>query len=402
MGFKLRIWGLSLLIAAAGCSANEQEAPASKQNDSFWKTASQERLAPVAERLAALETEITAPKYGNLDRLLIIHRNEVIADIKRDVDYEAITANENIRSHQFNYQDPSWHPFYRGTELHTLQSITKSVTSTAVGIAVTRGEFGDVAEMKVVDILGDAFEMPHRDERLEALTVHHLLTMRTGLPPENVEAADDPNETGFPLEESPDWVQFVLNDPMQATPDTAFEYHNGATQILGTILQIITGVTLEDYAQEHLFKPLGIDAHYWKKTPAGRTDALGGLYLEAEDLAKVCKLMGEDGVWNGERLLSSDWIKAATASYSDDLPEDARHGGEETGYGYQWWKPLGFSETAFEGRGYGGNYLLCSPDDDLIVVQQRWNPSGLPVFSGAENPYPVIKQRLRSEILPLL
>ena len=365
-----------------------------------WKRASEARLAPVADMLAQLEADITSPKYGNLDRLLIIHRDEIIADIERDVDYDALTAGQVTRSHPFNYQDPAWHPFYQDTDLHTLQSITKSITSMAVGLAITRGEFGDIRTMKVIDFLEGEFDLPHRDARLEALTVHHLLAMRTGLPTEVFDESVDPNESSFLLEASDDWVQFVLNGPMSAEPGAEWVYHNGATQILGLILQEQVGMGVEDYVEKNLFAPLGIDRHYWKTSPVGRTDTLGGLYLEAEDLAKMCKLMMDGGVWNGERILSEDWIEKSTTAYST-LPAD-HSAGPDYKYGYKWWLPTGFSENAFEGRGYGGQHLLCSPDDDLIVVQYRWNPRGLPIFEGPADPFPVLTQTLREEILPAL
>jgi CubicO group peptidase (beta-lactamase class C family) len=119
------------------------------------------------------------------------------------------------------------------------------------------------------------------------------------------------------------------------------------------------------YAEEYLWTPLGIDAYHWKKTPAGLPDALGGLYLEAEQLAKIGYLYLSDGIWDGVRLLPEDWVEAATRRHV-----------VRPGYGYQWWRPDPGGVEVWAGQGFGGQYLLVLPQYQIVAVINSWNLFG--------------------------
>src|SRR4030095_12245439 len=104
------------------------------------------------------------------------------------------------------------------------------------------------------------------------------------------------------LENARDWVQFTLDQPMDADPGTKWVYNSGGSPRMPQVVRHATDSTIEQYAERHLFGPLGIKDYHWKKTPTGLPDAEGGLYLAAQDLAKIGLLYLNDGVWAGTRL----------------------------------------------------------------------------------------------------
>jgi CubicO group peptidase (beta-lactamase class C family) len=172
------------------------------------------------------------------------------------------------------------------------------------------------------------------------------------------------------MEGSKDWVQFVLDQPMAAEPGTTFVYSSGVTELLAEVLRKATGKHADVYAAEHLFRPLGIERFYWKKTPTGHPDTEGGLYLTPRDLAKIGYLYLKDGVWDGQRLLPEGWVSASTRRQSNPGGEDGA-----MKYGYQWWvlpakdgKP-----AAYAGIGFGGQLLVVVPSLELIAVFTGWN-----------------------------
>lgn len=196
------------------------------------------------------------------------------------------------------------------------QSVTKSVAATVIGAAISRGEIAGV-EAPPLSFLDD-YDLSGMDPRLRRASLEDLLTMRSGI----------------------EWHE-------QDRP-------------------------LDEYADRHLFGPLGIRDYHWKKTPAGLPDTEGGLYLEALQLAKIAYLYLHDGVWDGARILPEGRVATATAKQVENVNPDG------WGYGYQWWR-LDRGETViWAGLGFGGQYLLVLPQDDPIGVVNSWNPFGAP------------------------
>ena len=132
------------------------------------------------------------------------------------------------------------------------------------------------------------------------------------------------------------------------------------------IIRNTTGSFIDDYAAEHLFGPLGIEEFHWKKTPRGFPDSEGGLYLEAEQLAKIGYLYLNDGVWDRQRLLPQGWVAAATA-------RQVELAGNERAYGYQWWRLDVDEIEVWAGLGFGGQLLLVIPAHGMVGVINSWN-----------------------------
>ncbi len=317
--------------------------------------------------LEALDRELAAGKYGYVDGMLVIRRGAVVYEKTYDhaEDYERLFAGKGAPG-IYNYYDPGWHPYYQRGPLHTMQSVSKSVTSALIGIAIGRGEIPGV-DAKVMPYFA-AYPVP-ADSRRDRMTLADVLTMRTGIRWDE-ETADytDPANNCAAMEGSADWIRYVLDQPMAAEPGKRFVYNSGATELLSYLIWKRTGKPADDYAKEHLFAPLGI-AFYWKRTPKGLADTEGGLYLTARDLAKFGYLYLKDGVWDGKRILPEGWVKASTSTLTATNEKGI-------GYGYQWWTlpPVGTaSRGAFLAWGYGGQLLIVVPELDLIAVFTGWN-----------------------------
>jgi CubicO group peptidase (beta-lactamase class C family) len=181
----------------------------------------------------------------------------------------------------------------------------------------------------------------------------------------------DETNTTYQLEYSRDWIAFTLSQPMEAAPGTKWVYNSGGSMLLSGILRNATGRFIDDYAREHLFAPIGITDVHWKRTPTGHPDTEGGLYLSAEDLARIGYLYLRDGEWNGRPVLPAGWVKRATARHVTA----ATQGWD---YGYQWWITARNGIDVWAARGFGGQLLVVIPSRDIVAVTNAWNVFGTP------------------------
>jgi CubicO group peptidase (beta-lactamase class C family) len=352
--------------AVLGSSAGAAPAPAAPWPTRAWPTASPQSLGLDPVALEALEREIAAGKYGYIDGMLLIRHGRIGFEQHFAHDYRALFVGKGA-PWIYNYYDPDWHPFYKGTALHTLQSVSKSVTSTLVGIAIERGEIPDV-NVAVMPYFA-AFRVAP-DVRRDRMRLWNVLTMTTGIQwDESSETYTDSRNDCAQMEASKDWVQYVLDQPMAAEPGATFVYNSGATELLAYILRKATGSNVDDYARAHLFGPLGIRDFEWKHTPLDLPDTEGGLYLTPRDLAKLGLLFLHRGMWDGRQIVPAAWVEQSTR-WSIDTHWHA------PGYGFQWWALAGkdgAAPEAYAAIGYGGQYLIVVPQLDLIAVFTGWN-----------------------------
>ena len=366
-----RVAALSTLVVLAACAPQSM---ASGWPGETWpvSTAEAEGVDPAA--LDSLIADIDAGRYGLIDHFLLIRNGRLIADRRWDHGEryaELLAAQEDTADHQYNYDHPSWHPYYRDTGLHSLQSVTKSVTSVAFGIAVDEGRIPGV-EAPAWPYF-EAYGADLADPRRAAASLEDFLTMRSGidwaLPGQTY---DDGTHPTVVLEASDAWIDYVVAQPVGTDPGTRFDYNDGVSVLLGKIVREATGRRLDEWAEERLFRPIGIDEYYWKIAPDGEVDSEGGLYLSAHDLARIGYLMIRGGEWDGRQVVSREWVEASTSPVVPDVSPD--NGRPDTGYGYQWWVPLHEDgETrVFAGNGYGGQFLHVVPEHDLISVFNGW------------------------------
>ncbi len=356
-------------------SCNEQ-----KESNRFptqaWETSNFENEGLNSAPFDDLLNEIENGVYGNVDQLLLIKNGKLVFDQSFTNDYEKIskgksgalgcgfaTCKDSTVFGDYNYYHPKWHPYYQNQQVHTLQSVTKSIASIMIGVAIKEGDISST-DVRVVDFFED-YDLSIADESLKTATLENLLTMQLGMEWHEIDRPIDSTNTTGQLEASQDWIQFTLNQPMDTIPGTKWVYNSGASQLMSGIIKKATGLYIDEYAEKHLFTPLGIKNYHWKKTPAGYTDTEGGLYLEAQDLAKIGFLMLREGKWEGQQIISSEWVKkSVTKQVSFD---------KEKGYGYQWWRDDQDGIEIWACHGFGGQYLLDFPKLETIAVVNSWN-----------------------------
>ncbi len=174
------------------------------------------------------------------------------------------------------------------------------------------------------------------------------------------------------LEQSPDWIRFTLRQPMDADPGAKWVYNSGGSALIAEVVRSATGMHAHQYAERHLFAPLGITRFHWKLTPTGHPDTEGGLYLDAGDLAKIGQLYLNDGKHEGKQLLPAGWAKQATAKHVQNTSANPN----SPGYGYQWWRYDRRGVEVWAGNGFGGQFLLVMPQHRLVSVVTSWNVFG--------------------------
>jgi len=246
-----------------------------------------------------------------------------------------------------------WAP-YTPKRPHTLFSLTKSFTSTAVGLAVSEGLLS--IDDPVLGFFPD--EAPEKPgKNLQAMRVRHLLSMVTGHTDDSTEAAvTDPDGN---------WVRGFLAKPVEHAPGAPFVYNSGASHMLSAIVQKVSGQRLQDYLAPRLFEPLGIRDAAWESDPRGINTGGWGLHIKTEDIARFGQLYLQRGLWEGQQIVPTDWVDMAGAKQVDnDVNPDT---GPEwrQGYGFQFWR---CRHNAYRGDGAFGQYCIILPDQDAVIA----------------------------------
>ncbi|GGN99340.1 serine hydrolase domain-containing protein [Saccharibacillus kuerlensis] len=244
-----------------------------------------------------------------------------------------------------------WAP-HASEDRHAMYSVSKSFTSTAVGLAVDEGLLN--VEDKVAELMPEL--MPtDPDTLLLKMTVHDLLVMGTG-------HREDPLNAVRPIPDS-DWARTFLSANVENVPGSVFSYSSGATYMLSVILQKLTGQKILDYLESRLFAPLGIQRKTWQESPQDITAGGWGLKLSSEDLAKFGQLYLQKGMWNGQRIISENWVELASSKRIDT--GDDKDGDWTRGYGYQFWL---CRHNAYRADGAFGQFCLILPEQEAVIV----------------------------------
>ena len=339
-----------------------------------WRQGTAASVGLDEQVLEKLDQDLAQGKYSLVDSVQVFRCGTQVFSRTYIHDYGKIYGKQaktrgplNARlTGPYNYYDPAWHPYYRGTDLHTMQSVSKTVTSVIIGIARTRGDFKAGVDTPVLSYF-DVKKVKNVDERKRRMTLRDVLTMTSGLDWLEDVPYDDPRSDSSLMEATDDWVQYVIDKPMAHDPGTVFNYSSGATELLAYIFRKETGQDIDAYAEAYLFTPLGIK-HYWKRTYLGLVDTEGGLYLNGADLAKIGYLYLNDGLWDGKRLVAHDWIR-------ESLRPAIETGWQGLRYGYKWWlQPREDSQDfIWHAIGLGGQRLMVFPAEQLIVTFTGWD-----------------------------
>ena len=242
---------------------------------------------------------------------------------------------------------------YDENSVFTLQSTSKSVTSAILGIAIDKGYIEGV-DVPISTYFPQILESG--SEYKNQLTIWHLLTHTTGL-----NASDTANWNEWLA--SDNWVDYVLNSPAVSRPGTVFNYFTGNTHLLSAIIEQATGQTTYEFGKENLFDKLDMDSVQCTNDPQGISDGGNGFAMNIYDMAKFGQLYLNNGVWEGEQIISPEWIEQSTTVQFDRSSGSAD-------YGYQWWVRT-FGEQnypAYFAQGHYGQYIFVVPDLELVVA----------------------------------
>jgi Beta-lactamase len=367
---------LAAALALCGCTRERSGVEKTEWPTREWAKSDPQKVGLDEGALAALDADLKNGKYPLVDSFEVFRCGKKVFAAKYDHDYAQIYGKEaktrgplNARlTGPYNYFDPAWHPYYHGTQLHSMQSVSKTVSSVIIGAAMLRGDFKAGLDTPVLKYF-DAAKVKNVDEPKRRMTLRHVLTMTAGLDwMENV-PYDDPRSDSSLMEATDDWVQYVVDKPMAAEPGKVFNYSSGVSELLAHIFLKETGQDIDTYGEKYLFQPLGIE-HYWKRTPLGAVDTEGGLYLRGSDLAKIGYLYLHDGMWDGKQIVARAWVRESVAPFVQ-AEEDYK-------YGFKWWLlPRKDSQQfVWMARGFGGQELMVFPEEGLIVVFTGWDILG--------------------------
>ncbi len=300
-------------------------------------------------------------------------RAEASAKMTKAADkYFAAVAKEGQDLHSImvvkdgNVVLEKWMSKGKENEPHILNSVSKTFTSMAVGLAISEGRLA--LDEKLVDIFPEHCpENP--SDYLKEITVEHLLTMSCG-------HSTDPTHKSWEVKDR-SWIRFFMEHPVTHKPGTLFCYNSLGTYVLSAIVQKRTGEKVSDYLYPRLFRPLGINNVSWAESHEGINTGGWGLYLKTEDLAKMGLMLLQKGQFNGKQVVPAEWIEAASAAQVPCVPaglnSDQAHLLKKVaktsdwlqGYGYQMWR---CRHNAFRADGANGQYIIMLPEKNAVIV----------------------------------
>jgi CubicO group peptidase (beta-lactamase class C family) len=357
---------LCVLALLIGCGGDRQP-----------ETPSLDQRTPVVIQFgSAWEEALLADvgmEAGPIDQLIDLlqtqehyyHSLLVVKDGKLVVEEYWSGQDADLTNYEFGLADPI--EFDRDTP-HFQASVTKSITSILVGIAIDEGFLQGVDE-KMFSFFPEYADLSAGGK--EKLTLAHMLTMGTGIPwDESYPYTDIRNDLNRMWHDT-DPIRVVLEMPVVAAPTTRFFYNSGTTNLVGEIVRRGTGMSVVEFAEHNLLGPLGITSYEWVgfENDPDMALASSGLYLRPRDMAKIGQLYLQKGMWNGEQIVSREWVESSVKRWVS-IPPSARGPDHASGYGYQWWLEEydGGKIEAYSARGHGLQFIVVLPDLNMVVV----------------------------------
>lgn len=322
---------LALALFAVGCSSTEDIVDPIGE-DSQLTTGTPESVGLVGSHLENASSQIAANGDHKLHSMLVVRGGVLVFE--------------------------EYYNGYGRANPHDIRSATKSITSLLTGIAIERGVLTDV-DSPVMNYFRAAYpEVQNKEDIL----IRHLLTMRSGLDCDDSDMSTQGQEDRMYL--SHDWVGYFLSLSVSFAPGETTRYCTGGVVALGEAIAQGSGQDIAELADEVLFSPLGIENYRWARFDDGRkVDTGGHLMLTPQAMAKLGMLLLQRGDWNGQQLVSEEWIEQSTRPYTEirGVP-----------YGYLWWSDTArFGEKAVEvifASGNGGQTIFVVPEFDLVAV----------------------------------
>ena len=320
-----------LVIAALALAivpfAGAQEGPPDYWPTAGWRTSTPEEQGMDSAELAALVSRL--PAYETIDSFLVIRNGYVVTEAY-------------------------WHPFTEEMDHHWF-SVSKSVTSALIGIAVDMGYIASLDE-KVIGFFPE-YTVKHLDDNKQAMTIRSLLTMRSGFACDAT-TGTDPGDQLVTVEDA---IQLGLDWEMADAPGITWRYCQINTYLLMAILQRTVGVPVMDFARQYLFTPIGISQVEWATSQQGIPLGFMGLFLRPTDMARFGYLYLMHGRWEDQQIVSSEWVEESTTQLGQGTWDPS------ASYGYQWWA---YSQPGnyFTGIGAQAQFVTVYPEKNLVVV----------------------------------
>jgi len=311
-------------------------------------------------KISELINLINAGDYGKIHSLVIIHNDQLV-----------------LEKYFLGWNRHMLHPCY---------SVTKSITSALIGIALEQNTLNGLDE-KVLTFFPEYEDIANVDENKKAITITDLLTMTAGYrwnevsrPTLNIfatyfkgEDVYNSKNDGGKLAQSNDWIQYMLDYPMKTAPGNEFVYNSGCSMLLSGILKKATGQTAEAFTAKYLFDAMGIRDWQWESGPGGLTNTGWGLRLHPVDMAMFGYLYLKKGRLNGKEIVPEKWVRESTAKKVLAIKMPRQKGLED--YGYHWWRFADASVSAnlkkndiFFAKGGGGQFIFVIPHLEMVVV----------------------------------
>jgi CubicO group peptidase (beta-lactamase class C family) len=260
---------------------------------------------------------------------------------------------------------------WKRDSLHRMMSVTKSITSICMGLAIDAG-FVKSVHQSIFDYLPDYQHLKKAGK--ENITIEHLLTMTSGLKGnEWLVPYSNPKNDIIMTYWAEDPINFVLNKPLVYKPGEFFQYYGGSNFVLAEIIKNAAKMNLDEFSGKYLFEPLGISPYYWFQLNKGVVDGAGGLNITPRDMAKIGVLFLNKGSWLGKRIISEQWVNKSLTPYPGNrwMNNWDDHWGLK-GYSYSWWTHQfvrsGKRTDMYYAAGWGGQYIMVIPELKTVVV----------------------------------
>lgn len=356
------------LLLSAGCAHHLLARVPDPAGDD-WQVGRAKDAGFSAEALEELTSAVKTGAYANTHAVLIEYDGRLV--------YEQYFAGSDER-----WGQPLGRQTFDAGSLHDLRSVSKSVTSALLGIALG-ADFDAAVERPI----GSFFPRLKIRPELDAVRLEHVLTMTAGLEwNEETVPYTDPKNDELQMSTVEDPVELVLSRPVREKPGTIWYYNGGLTQVVAGVIMQITGRPFDAFAKEALFAPLGITQYEWLGAPnwgPHLPSAASGLRMRARDLARFGSVYLHRGTWEGRRIVPEAWVDRSIQRRVQDT------GQGPWGYGYQWWvgTPAGYEVAA--SRGNGNQRVFIVPKERIVVT----------VFAGEYNRFGGHSERLFAAVM---
>ncbi len=351
---KLVALMMFIIVLIASCHQNPAEKSEIQNQNTTILTASPEDVSLQSEILKELTDSIKSGFYPNRHSLLVFKDDRLVLE------------------EYFSGKDQNWGTDlgivnHSDTVLHDMRSVSKSVVSACIGIAISQGKIKNV-DQPVFDFFEDYKE--YHNEGREKLTLKHLLTMTSGLKWNEEVPYDNPENSEIQMINSGDGIGFVLSRELVAEPGTVWKYNGGTTELLAEIIQRVSGKNIHEFAKEFLFQPIGINRSQWTISPSTNSPAAAsGMRLTSRDMLKFGILYHKEGQWGKKQIVPKDWVRESLRSHIS-RPK----GG---GYGYQFWVlnvPVNGEELTIPAAvGNGDQRIYFDKTNNFLMVTTAGN-----------------------------